>query len=105
MKITTNPGSIIAACDAVLRLIQAERETEDAASAKRSAAIAQMWWARLLRFKPPFTPSVRYQEQKNRIFNLRAIAKHKAGTGIIEVEDPYLSDIAMFLEPYESARI
>lgn len=99
MKIATNPGSIIAACKAALLEIQEAK----AHFAHDEAVRCQAWWYRWGLVQLVCSP-VDYKAE-TRLKCLMAIAKHKGGAGVLEIEDPYLSDIGQFLEPWENTRI
>ena len=116
MKIFLAPSTIKAVCDLCIKAIDDARATTDSASeAMRIIKFRFLWWRwnitrtdealNTLRLRQGGFPSRQYEEQYTRVLNLRAIARHKMTAGLIEVPDPYLSDIAQFLGPDEDMRL
>jgi hypothetical protein len=130
VKIFLAPSTIKAVCDLAIKAIEDERVARNNAMlAPYVTGYTGFWF-----WKKPFTRSILMQiramraderrsaafigwgppevfpsnwasEQWARCVNLRAIARHKMTAGLIEVPDPYLSDIAQFLGPDEDTRI
>lgn len=98
MKIATNPGSIIAAC----KLASADFEAQHAKFNAEEMDRRKSWFYRNMTL---WERSPVDREAEKRVKDLLAIAKHKGGAGLLELDDPYLSDIAQFLEPWENPRI
>jgi hypothetical protein len=131
MKIFLAPSTIKAVCDLAIKAIDDARAAED----KRTLAPYRTGYKGFWLWKKPFTRTIEEQEAayhhdmrprmgvpfytspfggypcnfgrdvRQRCINLRAIARHKMTAGLIEVPDPYLSDIAQFLGPDEDTRI
>lgn len=131
MKITTNPGSIIAACTAAIADIDQRRAEIDAATLapyktgttgfwfwrqtfqrSHDEQVAALWYDNRMRLGfPPIIPMrIDYPctlgwDQRQRCEQLRAIAKHKRDAFTIELDEPWLTDIAIYLDPFQGGRI
>lgn len=104
MKIATNPSSIIAACEACIKAIDAERAVRNQAALARYNAPG--FWpvlARKLISAPK--PATDFAADYTIAYLLLAIAKHKRGSALLELEGNDLRVIGQFLEPWENPRI
>lgn len=102
MKVPLGCASVVAACNAAIKEIDTLRAEQDALSRVLSRAKRPWWqfWP-----NPRFYASKAFDRQRENCIILRAIAKHKMNVGLIEVDDPHLSAIAVFLDPWENPRI
>lgn len=117
MKILLAPSTIKAVCDLCLKAIAEGRAAKDAETEAKYKIVRVkfLWWKWTIERTPRQMhllahlvggyPSEAYRDQHKRVTDLRAIARHKLTAGVLEVPDPYLSDIAQFLGPDEDARI